>query len=88
MTAPEIMRYIERERVRQGLGSKALSRSIGMYDSYWSVQMSNSRNQKRDIMLGTVIKMADAVGLELHLRPKGSIDQVETEKPLLCVEVR
>lgn len=88
MTAAEILRYIDIERYKKGITSVGMSKLMGKNFTYFSTILANVTVRGKDVRLETVIKMADAVGLELHLRPKGSIDQVETDKPLLCVEVR
>ena len=88
MTAAQILRYIDVERYKKGITSVGMSKLMGKNYTYFSTILANVTVRGKDVRLETVIKMADAVGLELHLRPKGSIDQVETGKPLLSVEVR
>ena len=88
MTAAEILRYIDIERYKKGITSVGMSKLMGKNFTYFSTILANVTVRGKGVYLSTVIQMADAVGLELHLRPKGSIDQAETERPLLCVEVR
>lgn len=59
--ADDIVRFIEKERVRQGLSQRKLCADAGLsHGAYWFVKQSAGR-----IHLDTAMRLLDAVGAEI-----------------------
>lgn len=60
-SADDIVRFIEKERVRQGLSQRKLCADAGLsHGAYWFVKQSAGR-----IHLDTAMRLLDAVGAEI-----------------------
>ena len=78
MTTREISNYIDRERIRKGMTYRDLAEAQGPGAVKYGTWLNRIRSGAGGCTLESVIKLADALGLELHLRPKGTIDYIES----------
>lgn len=67
MSAETIIRQIERAREARGLSLRALAERAGVSPA----NLCNAMNGKRGMMVETLVRVADALGMDVRLVERG-----------------